>query len=209
MERVIIKRKALKALRKMPAKVSQSFMSAFAEIANLNTAHLDISKLRGRDGYRLRIGSYRAIYKVEGTEIIVTVLDAAPQRRHLQMSAQFIEQDGHTAFAVVPINEYKSLLEKAEMLDDVVAFDRAEHELATGEDELVPAAIALELLGGANPVKVWRKHRGLSQVQLAADTGVSQAAIAQIESGKRTGSVAVLGRIAAALDVDLDDLADL
>ncbi len=36
------------------------------------------------------------------------------------MSAQIIEKNGKPEFAVVPIDEYQLLLEKAEELDDLV-----------------------------------------------------------------------------------------
>ena len=48
------------------------------------------------------------------------------------MSAQIIEKNGKAEFAVVPIDEYNLLLEKAEELDDVTAFDKAMHELFSG-----------------------------------------------------------------------------
>ncbi len=57
-----------------------------------------------------------------------------------------------------------------------------------------------------NMVQVWREYRGLTHAELAAQCGLAQATIAQIEGGKRTGSVEVLKKIAEALTLDLDDL---
>lgn len=121
------------------------------------------------------------------------------------MSAQIIEIGGQQA-AVLPVAEYQSLLEKAEMLDDVSAYDKAKARLASGNDELVPAEIAESLLDGENPIKVWRKYRKLSQNQLADAAGISQAYLAQIETGKREGGISVYQTIAEILSVDLDDL---
>ena len=59
-----------------------------------------------------------------------------------------------------------------------------------------------------NPVKVWRKYRKMSQTVLAEQIGTSQAYIAQIEAGKREGSIKVLTAIAGVLQVDLDDLVE-
>ena len=47
----------------------------------------------------------------------------------------------------------------------------------------------------------------MTQQQLADASGVNRVQIAGIESGKRTGSVATLKSIAAALAVDLDVIA--
>ncbi len=122
------------------------------------------------------------------------------------MSVQIIENNGVSEYAVVPIADYRALIEKAEMLDDVAAFDKAEAALAAGEDELVPSDIAASLLANVNAVKVWREHRGMSQVVLAEAAGLSQAYIAQIETGKREGRIDAYKAIASALGVDIDDL---
>lgn len=123
------------------------------------------------------------------------------------MSAQIIKKNGKAEFAVVPIDDYNLLLEKAEELDDVTAFDKAMHELVVGQDELVPAEVARRLVSGKeSPLKVWREFRGMTQEQLAAQAGISQGQVALIEGGKREGTVSVLKGLASALNVDLDDL---
>lgn len=123
------------------------------------------------------------------------------------MSTQIIEKNGKPEFAVVPIDEYKLLLEKAEELDDVSSFDRAIYELDVGNDELIPADIAKKLIAKKeNPMKVWREFRGMTQGRLAEQAGISQGQVALIEGGKREGTVAVLKKLANALNVDLDDL---
>ena len=118
------------------------------------------------------------------------------------MSVQFIEQNGQKQYAVVPVADYDALLEKAEMIDDIRAYDTA---LAIDE-ELVPSEIVNRLLAGENKIKVWREYRGMTQTELAANCAISQATIAQIESSKRTGTVVVLKKIADVLRLDLDDL---
>lgn len=122
------------------------------------------------------------------------------------MSTQIIEKNGVPEYAVVPIADYRVLIEKAEMLDDVAAFDQAEAMLAAGEDELVPSDIVDSLLANVNAVKVWREYRGMSQTALADAAGLSQAYIAQIETGKREGRVDAYKAIASVLKVTIDDL---
>jgi DNA-binding XRE family transcriptional regulator len=118
------------------------------------------------------------------------------------MSVQFIEQHGKKQFAVIPFDIYSELLEKAEMLDDIKAYDEA----MASNDEMIPSEVVNRLFSGESKVKVWREFRGLSQAALAEVANLSQANIAQIEGGKRTGSIASLKRIAEALTLDLDDL---
>lgn len=118
------------------------------------------------------------------------------------MNVQFIEQNGVRQYAVIPAEIYADLLEKAEMLDDIKAFDRA----LVQDDELVSAELVGKILAGDNKIKVWREYRDLSQAELAAKSAVAQPTIAQLEGGKRVGSLAVLKKVAAALALDLDDL---
>ena len=121
------------------------------------------------------------------------------------MSAQFIDIEGKQV-VVIPADDYRLLLEKAEMLDDVAAYDRAKAALAAGDDELVPAKVVNAILDGENPVRVWRQHREMSQSQLAEAASISQAYLAQIETGKREGTLSLYRSLADALEVDLEDL---
>lgn len=122
------------------------------------------------------------------------------------MSVQYIELE-HKEYAVIPVADYQVLLEKAEMLDDVAAYDKARAELASGDDELVPAEVADALLDGENPVKVWRTHRGMTQAQLAEAAGVTKQYIGQMERGPESrGKIDTLRKVAQALGVDLDDI---
>ncbi len=120
-------------------------------------------------------------------------------------AVQLIEKDGIPEWAVIPFALYQELREKAELADDITAYDEAVRALSPGE-ELVPAEVAHRLFEGENPIRVWRDHRGITQHALVAAAGISPAFLSQIESGKRTGSAEVLKNLAEALDVDLDDL---
>lgn len=121
---------------------------------------------------------------------------------------QVIEKDGLPEYAVVPIDLYYRLLELAEDAEDIRAADRALRGLAVGEDELVPAEVAHRLLQDEQQaLRIWREYRGLSQVELAARSGVQRGYIAQIEIGKRIGGIGTLNKLATALDISIDDLA--
>lgn len=65
---------------------------------------------------------------------------------------------------------------------------------------------AMALLDGASPVKVWRKKRGMTQRALAAAAGVSPSYLAEIETGRKPGSVDAIRKLAKALDVPMEHL---
>ena len=107
----------------------------------------------------------------------------------------------------IPLDEYKALRHAAEELDDMRAFDRAKATLATGDDELVPAETLKRLLAGEAPLRVWRELRGLTQSSLSSASGVNRVQIADIEAGRRKGSLETARKLANALCIAIDDLA--
>ncbi|AQS61794.1 hypothetical protein AGRHK599_LOCUS1203 [Rhizobium rhizogenes] len=116
---------------------------------------------------------------------------------------QTITTPSGETLVVLPLSEYESLIDKA----DIASAEKVRADIASGRDELVPAAVVNRLLAGENPVKVWREHRGMSAKDLAAKAAISAPYVSEIESGKKDGSLSVMRKIADALDVDLDDLA--
>jgi len=74
MYKVNIRKSAAKSLAKINIKIVEKFYLAFDLLANdLDHTDLDIKKLEGREGYRLRIGAYRALYRVFNDELIIEV----------------------------------------------------------------------------------------------------------------------------------------
>ncbi len=114
---------------------------------------------------------------------------------------------GGKQFAVIPVDELQKLIADAEMLADVKAYDAAKVRLDLGEDEVVPFEITERRVAGESTVRIWREHRGLTQEKLAKTSRVSRGMIAAIEAGHKTGGIATLRRLAAALKVSLDNLA--
>ena len=110
--------------------------------------------------------------------------------------------------AVLPEADYLALVEAADTLGDIDAVHRFNARLAAGEEELLPATLVNVILDGANPVRAWREHRGLTISALANAAGVTPAYVSQIESGKREGTIGTLRKIAAALNVLIDDIVD-
>ena len=122
------------------------------------------------------------------------------------MSVQIIERNGQPEWAILPYDDYLELVGQAELLQDIRDYDSVMEALEKGEEELIPSDVVYALLDGANPIAVWRKHRGLSQHELAEAASISVPYVSQIESGKRKGSTEILARIASALRVTLDDI---
>lgn len=106
----------------------------------------------------------------------------------------------------IPVEEYEGLRQTAEDFADLRAFDRAKAALAAGDDELLPADLVRRILAGESPLRVWREYRGLTQVALAEASGANRVQIAEIETGRRVGSVETVKKLAVALGVAMDDL---
>ena len=106
----------------------------------------------------------------------------------------------------IPRTEYDRLCAAEEDFNDLRAALAVRGHIEAGTEELVPAAVADRLIDGANPLKVWREHRALSQSALARASGVNRVQLADIEAGRATGSARTLRAIADALGVSVDDL---
>jgi DNA-binding XRE family transcriptional regulator len=121
---------------------------------------------------------------------------------------QLIKLDGKPEWAILPYKIYLELVEQAEMLQDVRDYDAAKAAVENDKEELIPADVVFAILDGANPIKVWREARGLTQQQVADAAGISKPYLSQIETGKRKGSTQSLASIAKSLNVSLDEIVD-
>lgn len=103
----------------------------------------------------------------------------------------------------VPVKDYEALLERMEELEDIAAYKDAMGR----DEESYPAEIIKRIVvGGENPVRVYREYRGLSQEGLAKAIGKTKTTISEIETGRKQGSIDTLKAIAEALIVDLDQI---
>jgi len=121
----------------------------------------------------------------------------------MSSTVQVIEKDGKPAFYVLPAALWELVREAVEDAEDVAAYDRA---VAADDGVRYPAAVAHAMAGGASALKAWREHKGLTVQALADAAGVSKPYVSQIEGGKRTGTVATLAKLAAALGVPVGAL---
>jgi DNA-binding XRE family transcriptional regulator len=121
------------------------------------------------------------------------------------IKVQYIPQDAEPQYAVVPIEDYKSLVASSATNID----HRSVHEIMKAIDageETFPDDFVGRLIDTDSPLREWRKYRSLTQMDLATASGLSQGAIAQIEAGKRNPTVETARKIANALNCDIDDL---
>lgn len=108
-----------------------------------------------------------------------------------------LDAKGRPAFAVVPFAEYETLLERA----------RAS---TVRERGLIPHAVVNLMFDGEGMsiARAWREHLGLTQADVAERMGISQAALAQMESAKRPRK-ATRDKLAAALGIEAEQLVTL
>ncbi|MBN8902270.1 MAG: helix-turn-helix transcriptional regulator [Rhodospirillales bacterium] len=109
--------------------------------------------------------------------------------------------------------DFSKLIEDLETAEDVAAIrTRRAHEREVGNSaartDYLTGSEARRLLDGESPLKIWRQKRGLTQRALAEVARVAPSYIADIERGRKPGSVLALGRLARALRVDIPDLVD-
>ena len=116
---------------------------------------------------------------------------------------QFIERNGEPAFVVLPIAEWRRLVEQLQDLEDALEIETITND---PNRRTIPAAVVDRLLDDEPPLEVWREHRGLSRAALAGMTGLTPGHIGHLETGRRHGTPDTLRRLATALDVTVDDL---
>ena len=105
---------------------------------------------------------------------------------------QIIISEGKPAFAVIPWNEYQSLLNNT-----------AKEDVA---DFLFPNEVVKANARGDCLLKAWREYLGFTQKELAEKSGMKQSAIARIESSDTLPRNSTLKKIAAVMDIEVGQL---
>lgn len=93
--------------------------------------------------------------------------------------------DGKPAFVVVPYAEFVRL-----------------YGFTPGT---IPHAVVSAQVDGASAIKAWREYLRLTQAEVAARLGITQAAFAQMENARRPRK-ATLQKVAVALGLELQQL---
>jgi mRNA-degrading endonuclease RelE of RelBE toxin-antitoxin system/DNA-binding XRE family transcriptional regulator len=200
---VVTTRSFAKALSRPPVNWQRRIVE---KIKDPYARHNNVTRLQGRDGYRLRVGDWRVIYELHDDRLEIVGLRNGSEGRDLLMRVETITRKGRE-FALVPVQKLEELIKDAEMLADVKAYDAAKARIEGGEDELIPLEITERRLKGESALRIWREYRKLTQERLAKKSKVSRALIAAIETKRKAGSVSTWKRLGAALEVSWEQLA--
>lgn len=92
-------------------------------------------------------------------------------------------------YVLLPLHDYRTLVSGGD-----------DPELP---DEVLDALTARK----ESPIKLLRKHRGLTQVELAKRAKISRPYLTEIETGKKDGSIRAMKEIARILGVNVGMLA--
>lgn len=95
--------------------------------------------------------------------------------------------DGQPAFAVLPYADFVK-------------------QYAQARDLIPHEVVGLNIIDGMSMPRAWREHLGLTQAEVAERAGISQAALAQMESGEHKPRKATREKLAKALGIAVGQL---
>jgi len=103
-------------------------------------------------------------------------------------------------------SDWNKLLDRLDDAADRAALREYRAGKAAGKNDALPMPLYRRMRAGAHPIRIWREHRGLGLNALARASGVNASYLSEIENGLKPGSVSALKKLAAALDVEMEDL---
>ena len=103
---------------------------------------------------------------------------------------QILKKDGVPTFAVIPYEDYLALLPKT-------------------EDDTVPQEVAEKTILKNMPlIRAWRIYLKLTQKEVAAKAGITQAALSQMEKTENHSRTATLEKLALAMGLSIEQVRD-
>jgi len=80
MYRVVTTKSFAKALAKLPLNLQKRIVAKIKAVAaSPYAANNNLTKLQGRDGYRLRVADWRVIYELQDDRLVMLVLEVGPR----------------------------------------------------------------------------------------------------------------------------------
>ncbi len=70
---------ALKTLRRIPRNTAGLIRQKVQEVAADPASARNVKKLKGRDGYRLRVGDWRVVYDLDAGVLVLIVIEIGPR----------------------------------------------------------------------------------------------------------------------------------
>ena len=110
------------------------------------------------------------------------------------------------AIVILPEAEFERLAALAEDVTDARAIAASRERLDTGRDDLLTEDDLDRLRTAPTPLAFWRNKRGLTAASLAALVGTTESALISLEQDGGLGGIDLYRRLAAALEVDVDDI---
>ena len=110
------------------------------------------------------------------------------------MNYDLTHRDGKP-YVMIPLHEYRTMTKDGNFT--------GETSTATPLPKEVTDALETST---DHPIKIIRKHKGLTQQELASKANISRPFLTEIETKKKNGSIQALKQIADALDVSIDQL---
>jgi mRNA interferase RelE/StbE len=74
-----ITKPAIRALRRIPANVARLIRGRLDKLAEDPARAPNVKPLKGRPGYRLRVGEWRVVYELDHSQRRLVVLDIGPR----------------------------------------------------------------------------------------------------------------------------------
>ncbi|WP_442582985.1 helix-turn-helix domain-containing protein [Mesorhizobium sp. ASY16-5R] len=87
---------------------------------------------------------------------------------------------------------------------DMAIYDARKAELAGNPNPTLSPEVGAMLLRGHSRLQALRKWRGIAQIKLAADAGIAQGYLSDLEHRRKSGSAETIAALVRALDIPAD-----
>jgi mRNA interferase RelE/StbE len=185
---------AARDLARLPPTAREMIEEGLAAYAA--TGRGDVKRLSGRDGYRLRLGSYRVLFAEDAVILAVYIGRRATTtyKRNWMMipiKPQIIRSPAGEELVILSRAEFDALADAAaealEEADDVAAFDERVAALRSGADAPLPGEVTAAMLRGDTLLRALRSWRNLTQQEKSDPAGDRKTHLARTRLRQRSG----------------------
>ena len=123
------------------------------------------------------------------------------------MEVQYITTSTGEEMAVIPKDDYETLLAALEDKLDLIECKQIIEDIKSSGEETFPFEL-IERLTQENSIRVMREYRKFTLEELANKADINKGYLSSLENDKRKGSNKVREKIAVALSLDTDFFID-